>query len=82
LIPGDFVQGVTLFEDHDILPAMALPRRDELQGAVSVNLVVPVLEPGDPLTGLVEVLEGFIGEARVILQRFEQGLGIGVVVAD
>jgi len=79
---GGLVAGVTLFEDRDILPAMALARGDGLQGTVAVNLVVPVLEPGNPLTGLLEGLEGFIGKARGVLQGLEQGLGIGVVVAD
>jgi hypothetical protein len=64
LFPGGFIEGVTLFEDLDILPAMALAWRDELQGAVAVNLVVPVLEPGNPFTGFLKSLEGFIGEAR------------------
>ena len=64
-----------------ILTAMALARGDEFQATVAVDFVVPMLKPRHPLTRLADGIEGLVGKAGMIFQCFEQGLGIGVVVA-
>ena len=65
-----------------ILTAVTLIWRDELQGTVTMNLVVPMLETSNPFTCFLEATKGLVGKARVILQCLEQRLGVGVVVAD
>ncbi len=52
---------------------MALARGDEFQGAATVNFVVPALEPGDPLAGLVKSTEGLLGNAGMVFEGLEQG---------
>jgi len=59
------IEGVALGQQVAIQPTMTLVRGDELQAAVVVFGVVPLLEAVGPGAGLFEVLEGLVGEARV-----------------
>ena len=76
-----------LFVDHGAVPTntqglttVTLVGRQELDAAVPVLVVVPVYEPGHPLTGLVFRGKYFAGIIRPILYRSEQGFGVRVVV--
>ena len=61
---------------------MTLLGRHELDAAVSVPVVVPVVECSEQLTGLLFGGEGLAGVFRPILHGPEQGFGVRVVVAD
>jgi hypothetical protein len=54
------------------LTTVTFLRRDELDTAVAVLVVVPVDEFGDPLAGLVSGGKWFAGVIRPILHRPEQ----------
>ena len=64
------------------LTAVTLLRRDELDAAVAVLVVVPGDERGHPLTGLIFGGEGFAGVVRPVFHCPEQRFGVGVVIAD
>ena len=51
------------------LPPVTLTRRDVLQGAVIVNLVVPMNEAVRPLSGRLEVLEAKNRIFGTVLER-------------
>ena len=79
---GGSVDLVSVVEEAFVLTSMALRGSDEGDAAVTMLLVVPSYEPGDPGRGVLEAFEGLVGEARVSLDGAEDGLGKGVVVAD
>jgi hypothetical protein len=62
--PGGGVDLLALLQDRPVLAAVSLSWGDELQGAVQMLLVVPVREALNPLTGLLDALEGLGGEVR------------------
>jgi hypothetical protein len=57
-------------------------RGDEADGAVLVLVVVPVHEVLDPGLGCLDAVEGLGGVLRAVLDGPEQGLRVGIVVAD
>ena len=63
------------------LTAVALIRRHEPDGTVAVPVVVPVHECTGPAAGLFLAAEGPPGVIRPVLDRAEQRLRVGVVVA-
>ncbi len=71
---GCLVQGMTLLQDSDVLPAMALSWCHEFQGTVTVDLVVPVLEP----IGRIALLDWAANQqqAMVHVSRVTRGLPV------
>ena len=68
---GDSHRVVASLEQPEVLPVMALARRDIADGRMTMFVVVPVHEAREPPTGMVEVLEaGWI--AGGVLHRFEK----------
>ena len=82
LVSCILVEFVTLRQDGDIFVTVALTLCDISQVAMTMGFVVPVHKSSHPLTGFFKVFKGLIREAWGVLQSFEQGFGIGIVVAD
>jgi hypothetical protein len=61
--------------------AVTLSLRDELQGAVAMLRVVPSDEARDPAARAGETVERLGGKVGSVLERLQQRLGVGVVVA-
>jgi hypothetical protein len=55
---------MTLLQNDDILPPMTLAGGNELQSAVAMDFVVPVLESGDPGSSLIKGIERLGREKR------------------
>jgi len=74
---GLLIEVLALGDEGDILAPMALARGHGPQGAVVMDLVVPLNEAGDPGTGLMEVLKGLVrgalGDFRALKRASEYG---------
>lgn len=81
-LPGTLVGSLSQGEDLLCLATVTLSRCHIPQGAVTVLVVVPVLEVMHPLVRLFKRGEALRGEAGALLQRAEERFGVGVVVAD
>jgi len=79
---GREVHAVTRGEDRVVLAGMALCRADVADAAVPMVDVVPMHEAHCPPARFIQVGEALDRKLRPVLRRPDQGLGIGVVVAD
>ena len=61
--------------------AMPLLRRNELDAAMAVLVVVPIHKCGNPLAGLLFVAEWPAGVIRPVFNGAEQRFRVGIVVA-
>ena len=64
------------------LAAVALVGRHELDAAVAVPVVVPIHKRGPPKACVLRAGKGPTRVVRSVFRCPEQGLGVGVVVAD
>src|SRR5699024_18430 len=76
------IDGVPLGQDLDVLPGVTLVRRDVVDAAMLVLMVVPVDEVTDPLARGLERGKASLGEVRHVFAGPEQRFDEGVVVAD
>ena len=76
------VETVSLFQDVKVSSVVSIIRGDVLDGAVQVVCVVPADEAFDPVACVFDGGEGSLGVVGLVLEGFEEGFGVGVVVAD
>jgi len=81
-LTGQVVDLRSLATNFNGFSAVALIGRHEPDAAVAVLVVVPVHERQYPGAGLLHAAEWASGVVRPILDRAEQRLRVGVVVAD
>jgi hypothetical protein len=77
---GSFIDDSPLTTDLYCSTAVSLDGCHELDAAVTVPMVVPVDERGDPLAGLLFGGKWLAGVIMPIFHRPEQGFRVGVVV--
>ena len=77
---GSFIDESPLTTDLYCSTAVSLDGCHELDAAVTVPMVVPVDERGDPLAGLLFGCKWLAGVIRPILHHPEQGFRVRVVV--
>lgn len=66
-----------------VFSPMPLGRSHEFDGAVAMEVVVPSDKGRDPFPGFFQGVEGpFHRIFRMVLQSFEEGLRIGIVITD
>ena len=65
------VDRLAIGQNRRVQARMALGRRDELNGAMAMVVVVPIGKPRDPLTRFTDAGERLPGVFRPILQRLE-----------
>ena len=76
------VELFALGQEEDVLAGVFLLRGDEAQGAVAMVVVVPLDELVGPLPGFPHIGEAPGRQGGVVFSGSEEGLGVGVVVAD
>ena len=75
------IDPVTMEKNPDILPVMALGRRDIPDCTMAVLVIVPADETFNPLPGGIDTFKALDRIFRAIFKRPEQGFGIRIVIA-
>jgi hypothetical protein len=71
-LAGGLVEGCTTIKDVLVEIAVTLSRRDEADRAVTMLMVIPAHQFGDPVARGAQGVEWLKRIGRTVLQRFEQ----------